>query len=126
MLASPYHQISSSNAVRGIALWILMCDLVFYCVDGFATRSVPIYVEDFRSPSTNDEQVLSLALQVAFAVEFNSWWIHNKRPYLVFDTTRNYRISPETYAGYELQLTRDASSNPIAVFEANAAGIRIP
>jgi len=126
MLASPYHRITSSNAVRGIALWIAMCGLVYYVTDGIATRSVAIDVESFRSEKMTDEQVLSQALQAAFAREHNAWWIHDKQPYLVFDTTRNYDISPSTYAAFDLMLTRDASSNPIAFLETNVAGMRVP
>jgi hypothetical protein len=126
MLASPYYRITSSNAVRGIALWILMCGCVFCILDGIATRSVPIQIEDFRTPDTNDEQVLSLALQLAFNVEYNYWWIHNKRPYLVFDTTRTYNLTPDVYTAYDLYLTKDASANPIAIFGSHAAGLRIP
>ncbi len=126
MLASPYHRITSSNAVRGIALWLAVCGFVFYMIDAIATRSVAFEVESFRSDNMTDEQVLSQALQAAFATERNAWWIRNKRPYLVFDTRRNYDISQRTYAALDLVLTHDAFSNPIAVIGPSVAGIRVP
>ncbi len=126
MFASPYHRLTASNSVRGIALWILACAAVFYIIDGLATRPIPVQVESFRSPGMNDEQVLSMALQAAFSMEPNPWWIHDRNPYLVFEEERDYRISPRMYAAFDLELTTDAASQPIALFNTRVAGVQIP
>jgi hypothetical protein len=126
MIASPYHRLSTSNAVRGIAIWILACGVIFYTIDGLATRPVPVKVESFRFEGMNDEQVLSMALQAAYAMEPNSWWIHDSNPYLVFEQNRDYKISPGMYAAFDLNLTKDAESKPIAVLGTRMAGVNLP
>jgi len=126
MLASPYHRISSSNTVRGIVLWFLTCLTVFYVINGLATRPLPIEVESFRKAGMNDEQVLSIALQKAYESRKNSWWINGRESYLVFDDQREYRISQAMYEAFDLRLTEDAASQPIAVFERKMAGMRTP
>jgi len=123
MLASPYHQITTSSSVRGVILWLITCFTVFYVIDGLATRPKAIDVEDFRKMGMNDEQVLAMALQEANETQEVSWWINDRETYLVFDTTRDYRISEATFAAFDLTPTQDASQKPIAVFEQKAAGI---
>lgn len=123
MLASPYHQITTSSSVRGVILWLITCFTVFYVIDGLATRPKAIDVEDFREMGMNDEQVLAMALQEANETQEVSWWINDRETYLVFDTTRDYRISEATFAAFDLTPTQDASQKPIAVFEQKAAGI---
>lgn len=124
MLASPYHQITTNSSVRGIILWLVTCFTVFYVIDGLATRPKGIEVEDFRKTGMNDEQVLAMALQEANEHREVIWWINDRETYLVFDTTRDYRISDATFAAYDLTPSLDASEKPIAVFEQKAAGIR--
>jgi len=125
MLASPYHRITNNNSVRGIILWLVTCFTVFYVLDGLATHPKGIEVEDFRELGMTDEQVLAMALQEANESREVIWWINNRETYLVFDTTRDYRISAATYAAFDLTHTQDASEKPIAVFGGQkAAGIR--
>ena len=124
MLASPYHQITTNSSVRGIILWLITSFTVFYVIDGLATRPVGIEVEDFRKTGMNDEQVLAMALQEANEHREVQWWINDRETYLVFDTTRDYRISDATFAAFDLTPSQDASDKPIAVFEQKAAGIR--
>ncbi len=124
MLASPYHQITTSSSVRGVILWLVTCFTVFYVINGLATRPKPIEVENFRKVGMNDEQVLAMALQEANESKEVMWWINDRETYLVFDTTRDYRISDATFAAYDLKPSQDASQKPIAVFEQKAAGIR--
>lgn len=125
MLASPYHQITTSNSVRGIILWIVTCFTVFYVIDGLATRPRAVEVEAFRKTGMNDEQVLAMALQKANESKEVSWWINDRETYLVFDTTRDYRISDATFAAFDLTPSLDAAEKPIAVFsQQKAAGIR--
>jgi hypothetical protein len=124
MLASPYHQITTNSSVRGIILWLVTCFTVFYVIDGLATRPMGIEVEDFRKTGMNDEQVLAMALQEANEHREVQWWINDRETYLVFDTSRDYRISDATFAAFDLTPSQDASDKPIAVFEQKAAGIR--
>ena len=123
MLASPYHRITASSSVRGVILWLITCFTVFYVIDGLATRPKPIDVEEFRKAGMNDEQVLAMALQEANETQEVTWWINDRETYLVFDTTRDYRISDATFAAFDLTTTQDASQKPIAVFEQKAAGL---
>ena len=123
MLASPYHQITASRSVRGVILWLITCFTVFYVIDGLATRPKPIDIEDFRKSGMSDEQVLAMALQEANETTEVTWWINDRESYLVFDTTRDYRISDATFAAYDLTPSQDASQKPIAVFDQKAAGI---
>lgn len=117
MLASPYHQISSSHTVRGIVLWFLMCFTVFYVLNGLATRPLAIPVESYRKAGMSDEHVLSMALQDAVTERNNFWWINDREAYLVFDSAREYRISPMTYAAFDIHITFDAGQKRIGVFE---------
>lgn len=73
-----------------------------------------------------DEQVLSMALQKANAVQANRWWINDREAYLVFDTTREYKISQATYAAFDLELERDAEEKPIAIIGQKVASMRTP
>lgn len=123
MLASPYHQITTSSSVRGVILWLVTCFTVFYVIDGLATRPKAIDVEDFRKAGMNDEQVLAMALQEANETKQVAWWINDRETYLVFDTTRDYRISDATFAAYDLTPSQDATKKPIAVFEQKVAGM---
>ena len=125
MFASPYHWVTDNRSVRGIVLWILMCFTVFYVIDDLATRPKPIDVENFRSVGMNDEQVLAMALQEANRHREVAWWINNRETYLVFDTTRDYRISDATLAAFDLTPAQDAAQKPIAVFGQRAAGMNI-
>jgi hypothetical protein len=100
--------------------------MVFAVVDAVATRNIPIQVEDHRVATMSDEQVLSLALQAAYDVENNSWWIHDKRPYLVFDEGRTYRIAPQLYDAFNLEITRDAYQRKIALLRPQVAGMLAP
>jgi len=123
MLASPYHQITTSSSVRGVILWLVTCFTVFYVIDGLATRPKAIDVEGFRKAGMNDEQVLAMALQEANETKQVAWWINDRETYLVFDTTRDYRISDATFAAYDLTPSQDATKKPIAVFEQKVAGM---
>ena len=126
MLASTNFRLTNSANVRGALLWILTALVVFWVLDGLATRPKPVHVEEFRQVGMNDEQVLSLALQAAKASEHNGWWINDRTSYLVFDTSRTYAISEATYAAFDLKITRDAMENPIAIVNPNLAGMRKP
>ncbi|MDE2997186.1 MAG: hypothetical protein OXT73_10710 [Bacteroidota bacterium] len=125
MLACPYHQITTSNSVRGIILWLVTCFTVFYVIDGQATHPRAVEVESFRKAGMNDEQVLAMALQKANESKEVSWWINDRENYLVFDTTHDYRVSDATFAAFDLSPTLDASEKPIAVFNQHkVAGMR--
>ncbi|MDA0378675.1 MAG: hypothetical protein O2899_04205 [Bacteroidetes bacterium] len=125
MLASPYHQITASSSVRGIILWIVTCFTVFYVINGLATRPMAVEGGSVRKTGMNDEQVLAMALQEANESKEVAWWINDRETYLVFDTTRDYRISAATFAAYDLEPTTDAQEKPIAVFsQQKAAGIQ--
>ena len=123
MLASPYHRITTSSSVRGIILWMVTCFTVFYVIDGLATRPKAVDVESFRKVGMNDEQVLAMALQKANESKKVSWWVNDRETYLVFDTTRDYRISAATFAAYDLEPTTDAQEKPIAVFSHQKAAV---
>jgi len=127
MLASPYHQITASNAIRGILLWILTACTVFYIINGLATRPLPVPVEHYRQEGMSDEHVLSIALQRAIDKRSNSWWINDHDVYLVFDSTRDYRISQAMYAAYDIRMSEDARSEKIAILPSDrkrVAGMR--
>ena len=103
-----------------------MCATVFYVLNGLATRPLGIQVESYRKDGMSDEQVLSMALQDAVTDKENFWWINDREAYLVFDSTREYRISPMTYAAFDIQMTLDAGKKRIGVFEPErkVAGMR--
>ena len=82
-----------------------MCLTVFALLDAYATRPVPVYVENFRAGEMDDEQVLVQALQAAYGQRENMWWINQKRPYLVFDSGRQYRVDPTFYAARDIKIT---------------------
>jgi len=110
---------------------MLTCFTVFYVIDGLATRPRGVPVEAFRKVGMSDEQVLAMALQKANESKKVLWWINDRETYLVFDTTRDYRISEATLVAFDLKLDKRTewgveSTTPIAVFNQKSAGIRAP
>lgn len=107
-------------------MWFLMCFMVFWVLNGLATRPLAIDVEDFRKSGMSDEHVLSMALQSAVTDKDNFWWIHDRQPYLVFDASRTYVIHPAMYAAFDIDITFDASKKPIAILDParKVAGMR--
>jgi len=103
-----------------------MCMTVFYVLNGLATRPLGIDVESYRKDGMSDEQVLSMALQDAVTDKDNFWWINDREAYLIFDSKREYRISPMTYAAFDIEITFDSAQKPIGVFEPRqkVAGMR--
>ncbi len=87
------------------SLWLSMCLTVFALLDAYATRPVPVYVEAFRAQEMDDEQVLVQALQSAYKERGNFWWINEKRPYLVFESSRKYNVDPSFYAVRDIKIT---------------------
>lgn len=63
----------------------------------------------------SDEHVLSIALQRAIDKRTNSWWINDHEVYLLFDSTRDYRISSAMYAAYDIRMSEDVRSEKIAI-----------
>ncbi len=124
MLASTRYHIRSSSASRAVMIWLLTCMSVYYVLDGVATRHVAIKVENFRTPGMSDEQVLSLAVQNAYAGESNYWWINDKTPYLVFDRSRDYDVSPQLYEVFDLEMVANASTGPIGLLKPRVASMK--
>lgn len=90
----------------GLALtWLVVSILVFTAIDTYATREVPLPVEYFRGPGMTDEEAVAAAVGEAFRIERNLWWIHNKQPFLVFDTVRTYHFDPAQYETFDLHIT---------------------
>jgi hypothetical protein len=114
------------NAFQAVGLWLVTCVLVYLAFDLYATRRVPIHVEQFRQAGMGDEQVLSLAVQEAYRVENNLWWIHDKQPYLVFEKHRRYQIHPNLYAAFDLKITTDHQQNPIGLLRPTLAAVQRP
>ncbi|MBO6575241.1 MAG: hypothetical protein JJ896_07500 [Rhodothermales bacterium] len=124
MLASTNYHIKSTSATRAVFIWLLTCCSVFYVMDGVATRDVPIHVEDFRTPGMSDEQALSLAVQAAHASEPNYWWIHDKRPYLVFDPARDYSVTPQLFEVFDLEMVSSSQTGPIGLLRPRMASMK--
>lgn len=114
------------NAFQAVGLWLITCLLVYLAFDLYATRRIPIHVEQFRQVGMGDEQVLSLAVQEAYRIEDNLWWINDKQPYLVFDKHRRYQIHPNLYAAFDLQITTDHDQNPIGLIRPTLAAVQRP
>ena len=84
--------------------WLVVSIVVFSAINAFATREVPLHVEDFRGTGMNDRAVVAAAVQEAFRVRPNGWWIYDKHPYLVFDTTRAYHFDPDGYETFRVEI----------------------
>lgn len=106
--------------------WILTCLLVYFVLDAVATRPVPVHVERFREAGMTDEQVLSQAVQHAYRLEKNVWWIHDKQPYLVFAPWRRYDIDPGHYAAFNLEIRADERQNLIGILRPALATLGTP
>ena len=124
MLASTRYHVRTTSASRAVLIWIITCFSVFYVVDGVATRDVPIHVEQFRTPGMSDEQVLSLAVQQAHETEANYWWINDKRPYLVFDPARDYKVTPQLFEVFDLEVVSTAPQGPIGLLKPRMASMK--
>lgn len=90
--------------VQTISVWLLMCIFVFFSLDSYATRSVPVQVEDFRQKGMNDAQVLNTAAMHAFDLTLTRWWVGNKKPYLELDPRRYYDVSPEILMSMRIEM----------------------
>lgn len=95
---------------RALLTWVAMCVATFFVINTYATRPIPIYVEQFREAGMDDEQVLTEALQAARTSRDNEWWINNAKPYLVFQSGRQYRIDPTFLSYSDLDLTREGQT----------------
>ena len=124
MLASTRYHIRSTSSTRAILIWMMTCMSVFYVLDGIATRDVAVHVENFRTPGMSDEQVLSLAVQEAHAIETNVWWIHDKRPYLVFDQSRDYAVTPQLFEVFDLEMVSNTAQGPIGLLRPRMASMK--
>lgn len=124
MLASTRYHIRSTSATRAVMIWLLTCCSVYWVLDGIATRDLPVYVENFRTPGMTDEQVLSLAVQQAHEVEPNYWWINNKRPYLVFDPARDYNVTPQLFEVFDLEVVATSNQTPIGLLKPRMASMK--
>lgn len=126
MLFSTRYYVRSSASLRAVLIWFLTCAAVYWAIDGIATRSVAVHVEEFRTEGMSDQQALASAVQAAYEIEPNPWWIRSKRPYLVFDQGRDYRIPPELYAAFDLEVVQDGMKRPVAVLKPNVASVLSP
>lgn len=108
---------------NGFALafvWIVVSLTVFTALDALATREVPLHVEDFRRPEMTDEEVVTAAVQEAFRIEKNHWWIHDKQPYLVFDASRTYHFDPDGYTTFRLEIRSRSRRGTIGLLRARS------
>lgn len=126
MLFSTRYHFRTTSSFRAVLVWLLTCASVFWVIDGIATRSVPVHVEEFRAPGMSDQQALAVAVQAAYAIEPNGWWIRGKRPYLVFDSGRSYAIPADFYAAFDLEVVEDAYRRQVAVLKPSVASILAP
>lgn len=92
------------SPLRVIGAWLLLCGFVFLVLDAIATRPVAIFVEVYRTQNMSDQDVLTRAAQEAMGQEANGWWIHDRRPYLVFDARRTYDVTSSFYQSLRLEL----------------------
>lgn len=126
MLFSTRYHFRTSSSARAVLIWMLTCASVYWVLDGIATRTVPVHVEEYRVVGMSDQQALAVAVQAAYQVEPNGWWIRGKRPYLVFEEGRAYNIPPELYAAFDLEIVEDGSHRPVAMLKPNVASILSP
>ena len=98
------------SPVRSLFSWIAVCVVTFLAINLYATRPLPIHVEQFRTAGMDDEQVLTEALQVAKTVGHNPWWINDARPYLVFQSGRRYAIDPAFLSFSDLEIVREGQT----------------
>lgn len=124
MLASPVYRLTDSPGIRGTALWLLTALLVFWFIDGMATRPHAVHIERYREAGMSDEQTLSIALQEARASEKNVWWINDRTSYIVFDGDRSYEISDATYRAFGLRIDEKATRSPIALVRRTSGTLR--
>ncbi len=72
----------------------------------------------------SDEQALSLAVQDAYDQESNAWWINDKTPYLVFEPSRDYDVSPQLVQVFDLEMVTDAYARPIGLLRPRLASMK--
>ena len=99
-----------SSPLRSLFTWIAVCVATFLVLNAYATRPIPVHVEQFRAAGMDDEQVLTEALQAAKQLKGNEWWINDARPYLVFQSGRQYKIDPSFLSLSDLEITRDGQT----------------
>lgn len=96
--------LSNNRIVQTLTAWIVTCILVFFTIDTFATRPLPVPVEDFRKKGMNDAQVLNTAAMYAFDQTLTRWWVGDKRPYLELDPARYYDIPAEVLFSMRIEM----------------------
>ncbi|MBE2185524.1 MAG: hypothetical protein IAE99_01955 [Rhodothermales bacterium] len=99
-----------SSPSRALITWVATCIVTFLVINTYATRPIPIHVEEFREAGMDDAQVLAEALQAARTARDNPWWINSAKPYLVFQSGRKYQIAPTFLSFSDLRITREGQT----------------
>lgn len=87
---------------RAFFLWLALTVVVFAGIHKFATRSVTVYAEDFKSPGQYDDQVVVEAIRELESRAFNFWWFANRTPVLVVPQSRPLDVDLETLERYQV------------------------
>lgn len=87
---------------RAFFLWLVLTVFVFAGIHQFATRSVTVYAEDFKSPGQYDDQVVVEAIRELESRAFNFWWFANRTPVLIVPQSRPLDVDMETLERYQV------------------------
>lgn len=87
---------------RAFMLWLALTVVVFAGIHQFATRSVTVYAEDFRSPGQYDDQIVVEAIRELESRSFNFWWFANRTPVLVVPESSPLDVDMATLVRYQV------------------------
>ena len=96
--------------------WLTTTIFVFFVLDTYATRDYPVYVEDYRRMGMTDEETVAAAVQDAHQCENNAWWIHDKKPHLVFEAERSYDLDPIIFTTFDIEITTQENDGMVGFF----------
>ena len=92
------------SPLRAFLLWLGTCLFVFYSLNLYATRPVPVDVSAFRGDGMDEEQILVQAIQAADDLRPNLWWVNEKQPYLVLDPSLKNRVDPAFFSNRDVHI----------------------
>ena len=97
------------SPLRAFLLWLGTCLFVFYSLNLYATRPVPVDVSAFRDDGMDEEQILAQAIQAADEMRTNFWWVNGKQPYLVLDASMKDRVDPAFFSNRDVRIQASGS-----------------
>ena len=98
----------------GLISTSVLCLLAIGLIDHAASRSQPVYVEEFWQEGLTYEEILLEAVNEAYARSHSGWWLRSARAQVALPVDQLDQIDPALLAVMNLQFTSAADTLLIA------------